>query len=299
MMLALLGLLGLARAAGVVALSSDRLPAYEAPIGAFEAALGQPVRRYQLDGDRKKAMRVAEELREDRPSLVFALGAKAAWLAATQLKGVPVVHVAVLDPARYGIEGAFVTGISMEMPAELVISQFQLFAPEVQRLGIIVWQGNKNPHIDEAIEAARRAGYELVVRRVSRTQDVRRGYTSLRRQIDALWILPDPLVVTPQNFRTLRDESLRARIPLLVYSEQLVRAGAFMCVAPDWDDVGRQAAELAGRILEGTTASAVRPARPEVPRILVNADTGEALGLKLDEVLLDFVDEVIRAPADQ
>lgn len=288
-----------ALAAGVVALSSDRLPAYEEPIAAFEEALGEPLRVYQLDGDRKKAMSIAEDLQEDRPSLVFALGAKAAWLAATELRGVPIVHVAVLDPARYGIEGAFITGVGMEMPPEMVLSQFQLFAPDVRTIGIIIWQGNKNPHIDESIEAARRAGYELVVRRVNRTQDVRRGYTSLRRQIDALWILPDPVVVTPQNFRTLRDESLRARIPLLAYSEQLVHAGAFMCVAPDWDGVGRQAAELARRILDGTTAAQVRPVSPDQPRILVNADSGESVGLAIDEVLLDFVDEVVRAPVDR
>lgn len=294
-----LALASLAQASGVVALSSDRLPAYEAPIAAFEQALGEPVQVIQLDGDRRKAMGVAEDLRQDRPSLVFALGAKAAWLAATELKGVPIVHVAVLDPSRYGIEGAFVTGVGMEMPPEMVLSQFQLFAPDVQTIGIIVWQGNKNPHIDEAIEAARRAGYELVVRRVSRTKDVRRGYTSLRKQIDALWILPDPVVVTPQNFRTLRDESLRARIPLLVYSEQLVHAGAFMCVAPNWDGVGRQAADLARRILDGTTAASVRPVSPDTPRILINADSGESLGLDVDEVLLDFVDEVVRAPADR
>lgn len=292
-------LLPAARAGGVVVLSSDRLPAYEQPIAAFEQALQQPVQVYQLEGDRKRAMKVADQLRDDPPSLVFALGAKAAWLAAQELPQVPLVHAAVLDPARYGVEGAFVTGVGMELPADLVLSQFQLFAPEVKRIGIIVWQGNKNPQIAEAIEAARRAGYEVVARRVTRTQDVRRGFAHLRKQVDALWVLPDPVVVTPQNFRSLRDETLRARMPLLVYSEQLVRAGAFMCVAPDWDGVGRQAADLASRILAGTTASAVRPVAPDTPRVLVNGDTVEALGMRMDEVMLDFVDEVVRAEVDR
>ena len=290
---------GLSRAAGVVVLSSDDLPAYQAPIPAFEKALGRPVQIHHLDGDRKRAMKVADQLQGDRPTLIFALGAKAAWLASSELPGVPLVHAAVLDPARYGVEGAFVTGVGMELPPDLILSQFQLFAPEVRRLGIIVWQGNKNPQIDQAIEAARRAGYEVVARRVTRTRDVRRGFAHLRRQIDALWLLPDPVVVTPQNFRSLRDETLRARIPLLVYSEQLVRAGAFMCVAPDWDGVGRQAADLANRILAGTTADAIRPVAPDTPRVLVNADTVEALGLPMDEVMLDFVDEVVRAEVDR
>lgn len=288
-----------AQAGGIVVLSSDRLPAYEQPIPAFKTAVSQPIEVFQLEGDKKRAMRIAEQLRQDRPDLIFALGAKAAWLAANELSGVPLVHAAVLDPGRYGIEGAFVTGVGMELPPDLVLSQFQLFAPEVERIGIIVWQGNKNPQIAEAIEAARRAGYEVVARRVARTQDVRRGFSRLRRQVDALWILPDPVVVTPQNFRTLRDEAQRARMPLLVYSEQLVRAGALMCVAPDWDGVGRQAADLAMKILGGTTAGAVRPVAPDLPRVLVNGDTQKALGMKMDDVMLDFVDEVVRAEVDR
>lgn len=282
--------------AGTVAiLSSDALPEYERPIEPFVRALGEPVEVYQLQGERERANRTIRRLQSERPDLIFALGAKAAWTASRELPGVPLVYASVLDPARYGIDGAFVTGVGMELPPDLVLSQFQLFAPEVHKIGIIVWQDNKNPRVTEAIEAARKAGYEVVARRVSRSKDVRKGYASLRRQVDAVWILPDPIVVTPENFRTIRDEALRSRMPLLVYSEQLVKAGAFMCVAPDWDGVGRQAAGLARKILDGTTASEVRPVSPDTPRVLINGDTQDALGMRMDEVMLDFVDEVVRS----
>lgn len=297
--LALILALAPASAQQVVALASEELPAYQQPIPAFEEALDLPVEVIQLDGDKKRALRVASRLSQERPDLIFALGAKAAWTAVNHVPGVPVVHVAVLDPDRYGIQGAFVTGVGMELPAELVISQFQLFAPQVQRLGLIVSQGNAGPDIEAAIEAARRAGYEVVVRRVRASNDVRKGFSRLRRQVDGLWLLPDPVVVTPDNFRTLRDEALRSRLPLLVYSEHLVRAGAFMTVAPDWEAVGRQAADLAGRILAGTTAAEVRPVQPDTPRVVLNGDTSDALGLDIDEVLLDFVDEVHRTSADR
>lgn len=300
LLLALLALLpGVARAGGIVALASDDLPAYQAPLAPFQEALGRPVEVIQLDGDKRRALRVAERLQADKPDLIFALGAKAAWLAVQELPTVPIVHVAVLDPDRYGIQGAFVTGVGMELPAELVLSQFQLFAPNVESIGLIVSRDNAGPDIEGAIEAARRAGYTVVVRRVNDSSDVRKGFSRLRRQVDALWLLPDPVVVTPENFRTLRDESLRSRMPMLVYSEHLVRAGAFMAVAPDWDAVGRQAAELAGKILAGTTAAEIRPVQPDTPRVLLNGDTQEALGLKIDDVLLDFVDEVVRASVDR
>ncbi len=288
-----------AAAGGVVALASDDLPAYQLPIAPFQQALGEPVEVLQLDGDRKRAARVAERLTEDRPSLVFALGAKAAWLAVNELPSVPVVHVAVLDPDRYGIEGAFVTGVGMELPPEVVVSQFQLFAPDVTSIGLIVSRDNAGPDVDGAIDAARRAGYQVIVRRVQHSSDVRRNFTRLRRQVDALWLLPDPVVVTPENFRSLRDESLRSRLPMLVYSEHLVRAGAYMAVAPDWDAVGRQAAALAAKILGGTTASEIQPVEPDTPRVVLNGDTQQALGIKIDDVLLDFVDEVVRASADR
>lgn len=283
----------------IAVLVSDDLPEYDAPIDAFTQSIDSPVQVLRIAGDRKRAHQLARNLRADPPPAIFALGAKAAYTAVQQVPGVPVIYAMVMDPQRYGITGAFVTGVSMEVPPDLVLAQFQLFAPKVERIGIVVGTDNERDSVGQAIEAARSTGYEVLVRRVSRSADARRAFNHLLRDVDAIWLLPDADIVTPANFQYVKNAATRARVPILAYSELLVQAGALMGVAADYRQAGTQAAELTRRVLDGQTAGAIDPVAPESPRVVLNRATQEAIGLRLDPVMLDFVDEVVRKPTER
>mgnify|MGYP005741111425 CR=1 FL=1 len=100
-------------------------------------------------------------------------------------------------------------------------------------------------------------------------------------------------MLTPTGFQVILTDTLRSRIPLLAWSENLVTAGALMCVAPDSGEVGHQAAELGRRILAGESPGDIDPLAPEGFRVVLNRETQQALQLKIDPMLMDFVDEVI------
>lgn len=300
MMAALLALalpVALARDA-VVVLRSDDLPAYDAPIEAFSQAVGHPVEVIGLRGDRAVAHRVVTELSADPPPAVLALGSKAAWIAARQLPAtVPVVWAMVRDPERYDLDGLNLTGVRMQIPPAMALAQFQLFAPEAKKLGILLSVSNSDPSVAEAIQAAREAGYTVIARRVTSSRDVRRQLATLAREMDAIWLLPDPLVITPDHFHLVRALANRARVPILAYSETLVEAGAFMCVAPDRAAIGRLAADQVRAVLEpGATPATLEPLVPTQARVVLNRDTQQTVGLDVDPALLDFVDEIVREP---
>jgi len=286
--------LGVALASTDVAVMlSDDLPAYHAPVQTFGDALGRPYHVYDLRGDEARALSIAERMKRDPPPLIFALGAKAAWVAARQLPDVPLVYAMVQSPDRYGLDGARVTGIAMNLPMDTVISQIQVILPDVRSLGLLTSPGQATTLVPAAQEAAAKAGIELRPEVVGDARELRRALTRLRSGVDALWLAPDPELLTPTNFRLIRDAAVRARQPLLTGSETLVRAGALMCVTPDSVEVGIQAAHLATTLLapEGEVPS---PIQPEHPRVVLNLDTLEALGLKLDPVQRDFVDAVVQ-----
>jgi putative ABC transport system substrate-binding protein len=116
--------------------------------------------------------------------------------------------------------------------------------------------------------------------------------------VDAIWLLNDPVVVTPDVFRFLRTETQRRKIPMLAENETLVRAGALMCIAPDREMIGQQAGEIAARILDkGDLPGVIEPPPPGAIRVVLNRDTLDAVGLKVDDVMLDFADEVVREDA--
>ncbi len=290
-------LLSIALAGSVVVVKSDSLSAYDAPAQAILSGLeGRAmVEVHDLRGDRERADEVMEQLRLDDPDVVVALGAKAAWSARRALPDTPVVYAMVNDPERYGIEGGMVTGVSEEVPPDALMAQVHLFAPDVLRIGMVLHVDNDGAQVAEAIAAAERSGFELKVLRVSRERDVKGAFLRLGEEVDAIWLVPDPVVVTPENFRFLREESRRVGLPVIASSEVLVRAGALMCVAPDYAAVGEQAALLVTQILDGTAPGELPEARPTEVRVVLNRETLDAIELDIDPLLLDFVDEVVGA----
>jgi putative ABC transport system substrate-binding protein len=278
----------------MVVLQSDDLPIYDAPTQRFVAEMGE-VEIINLQGDRERALRVTARLAEDPPPVIFALGAKSAWIALRELPDIPLIYAMVYEPERYDITGN-ITGVRMEVPPEMPLAQLQLMLPEVKRLGILLSEDAGGDWLDEALREADRAGYKVKIARVPSRRNVRRGLAQLRGSVDAIWLLPDREVLTPTGFQVILTDTLRSRIPLLAWSENLVTAGALMCVAPDYSEVGRQAAVLANRIIAGTTPSDIVPLSPESFRVVLNRDTQQALQLKLDPMLMDFVDEVVSTP---
>jgi ABC-type uncharacterized transport system substrate-binding protein len=116
--------------------------------------------------------------------------------------------------------------------------------------------------------------------------------------MDAIWLLPDPLIITPDHFHLVRTMAKRSRVPVLAYSETLVEAGAFLCVAPDREAIGRLAAQRVQTVLQpGATPATLPLVVPQEFRVVLNRDTQQALGLDIDSALLDFVDEIVREPS--
>ena len=50
------------------------------------------------------------------------------------------------------------------------------------------------------------------------------------------------------------------------------------------------------RRIAGATPSDIAPLSPEGFRVVLNRDTQQALQIKLDPMLMDFVDEVVSTP---
>ncbi len=285
----------------IAVLRSDTLPAYDAPIASFAQALGRPIVVHDIRGEKERGLRIAQDLAADPPPAVLALGAKAAWIAAQNLPPtIPIVYAQVRDPERYGLDGIHLTGVRMEMPPSVVLAQFQLLAPDVQSIGILLSASNSDPAVSDAIGAAKAMGYTVRAQRITSERDARRAAANMARSVDAIWLLPDPLVLTPNTFNFVRGQAVRARIPLLAYSESLVDAGALLCVAPDPSAIGIQAAELIRSVTEeGVSPGTLQPSAPRQARVVLNADVQDAIGLRIDPMLMDFIDQTVRATSER
>lgn len=272
---------------------SDDIPAYEEPVDAFLAEKDGLATVYRLHGREAESALVSARLTADPPQVVFAVGAKAAWTARRALPQVPIVYAAVRDPARYGVAGPMVTGVTMAVPPETTLSQFVAFFPDAKRIGVVAGPALGADAEATLVAAAGDVGVTLEILRVADGGEVR-GELHRARDIDALWLLPEVDLLTANVFRTIQEEARRRQLPVMVDTPTLVRAGATFAVVPDPVSVGRQAAGMVQVILDGAYPSDIEPEAPVGRKVALNRRALEQAGLVFDPLLADFVDILIQ-----
>lgn len=127
--------------------------------------------------------------------------------------------------------------------------------------------------------AGKSSGVEIVSVEIDDDEGVPDRLRALYGRVDAMWLPPDPLVVNQTNFLALRDYSLANRVPLYVPVPSLADRGATASIGASFRSVGREAAKVARRILDGADAAPL--AFPSPTEITVNRDSAKTVGLEL------------------
>lgn len=266
-----------ALAAEVAVVQSERLAPFDAAVRGFEATAGvRSVERFVLS--ETGGVNIARAVRESRPRLVLAVG-REALERVKEIRELPVIYAMVANPGRTGNN---ITGIEMNVPAERYLSlcKNELGA---NRVGIIYNPARTGALVQEAREAAARLGITLVTRTADDPREAARELEGLQTNIDALWLLPDPTVVTRDTVEAVAHFSQRNRIPVLAFAAKYLSQGAIAVFEVDATDMGRQAGRVAHRILNGTPVASVQPEPPDLAILKVNRAVARNLGVTLNE----------------
>lgn len=279
----------------IVVVQSSRLQPYEEALAGFRQTWGSLIPRsgpkailpgpldvhvLSEEPDRRQLL---ASVRERQPDLIVAIGTNSLALV-KGITAIPVLYLMVPYPEEMGDKHDNLHGIGMRIsPARQLTGLLDVF-PASRRLGVVYDPGRSSALLEEMREAAAREQVSLVVRSVSTAREVPAALDDLVGFIDAYWMLPDQTVVTPQTVEAMLLVSLEHRIPILTFSEKYVKLGATLTVTFDIFDMGRQAAEMAGRILSGQPVSDVEPGKV---KISVNQKVEEKLGVKKQAAIGD------------
>jgi len=236
---------------------------------------------YDLNGKMKVGQKISRKARKQKPDIVLAIGVLAATVVKEEIKDVPIVFCMVINHARFHLTKPNITGISTEMAIEDQLKGYQSILGSFSNLGVIYDPSKTGNIIEKTEKKIEDAGLKLVKYEIDSTKEVSEAMESLIGKIDALWLLPDSTVVTKKSFAFIKSTTIKNRIPLLCTSDVFVKAGALAAVSPNHKDVGKQAAELARKILELSTPDSLGIVYPDHFKLTVNTDTAEKLGLKL------------------
>jgi putative ABC transport system substrate-binding protein len=256
------------------------------------------VAEYDMDGDFDRGRKIVSEIRSKvKHDLVLAVGVWALEVMVREDPGVPVVYAMVLNPSNVvGVGPGNITGASMNVSAERAVRVLRQLSSEIHRVGIVFDPANTGFLLNPARTIARTQGIQLVARDVQSSGEAVAALDSLQEEgIHALWILPDKTVLAPAVIEHMLLFSYRNRIPVLGLSPRHAEMGALISLSfASGEDIGRQAGELANRILAGSRPSELPYTMARQVALTVNLKAAKKLGMSIPEDLLAIANEVIR-----
>jgi putative ABC transport system substrate-binding protein len=277
-------LAALPQADPIAILLSDSDAAYRQQATAFSREVDIPCQIFDLQGDINKDPGLKERLFQAKPVLIYALGAKAAYLAklwTRERQQVPVLFAMVLNWQRYHLlEGqSNIAGIAAEMAPGTQFANMTMFSPAVKRIGLLYSQGS-TVLLELAKKEATLLGLELVAEPIDRSQDFQRGFKKIAGKVDAFWVLNDPVLYTLENLDWLEERCLQERLLCVGQSQNLAKAGLTLTVNPDTAQIATQAAAMATNILVNhQQISEIKVMEPLGTQLLLNLKTAARIGL--------------------
>lgn len=270
---------------------------YDAAISGFLSSCNNEIAEYNLRGEEGGSSELIEEITQSDPDLIVAIGIMAAEFAQQKLSRFPVLYAMVSEPKAYGLTGRNIAGISLDVPIERQLTVYRSMVNDLKSLGAIYDPAKSGDFVAEARAVAERLGIVLHTREVASRKEVPAALRALLREekIDALWMIPDDTVVTPESFKFLLLSSFENDLPFLAASDIFVKFGALASLTPDYTDVGRQGCELATALTSGkVTLAKVDIVLPAKIDLSINLKTAQKIGLSIPEEIIASADVVYR-----
>ncbi|PWU07791.1 MAG: hypothetical protein C5B51_09030 [Terriglobia bacterium] len=233
--------------AGVLVAYESGVEAFSQALNGLKAGLG-PGNLHAMDVRAAGAgSELARSLSARDARLLVAMGSESVALVRSRNPGIPVVATMVLHAPDDNL-GAHVI---LDLPLQKVLGVMRVLLPQHRRVGIIRSRLRAYETAEILEAAARKEGFTAIVVDCEGPGGLLKAVATFSGRVDILLCLPDAELYNAVTIKPLMLASLGHRLPVVGFSPAFVRAGAVVGIYPDYEDIGRQTAEMALRIMRG------------------------------------------------
>jgi putative ABC transport system substrate-binding protein len=270
-------------AADIVSLQSVRITPYDEAFQGLRKTCGCSVK--QLVMSELKGENVLRKVWKERPHVIVAIGV-GALNKVMAVHDIPIVYLMVLD-AQAKVSGQDnVAGINMSVEPSRQLQIIGHALPEVRNIGILYHPDHTGRFVLRAAMEARSSDLRITAGEVRKPADITAQLKSMTGKIDALWMVPDVAVITPETVEILFLYSIEHKVPVITFSSKYLEKGALMSLDVDAYDMGRQAAEMAAMVRSGRDINTIENQKAEKINITVNMRTARKLGVRMSDEIL-------------
>ncbi|MGQ7556246.1 ABC transporter substrate-binding protein [Streptococcus suis] len=235
-------------------------------------------------GDQANLQTISEQL-IDGNDIVLAIATPSAQSLAIVSTETPIVFTAVTDPLSADLvesiekPGGLLTGTSDQAPIDKQVELLGQAVPDAKKVGILYTTSERNSEVqvEQAKELLEKAGYKVVVKGITSSNEVQDATTSLMKDVDALFIPTDNTVASTMTM--IGELSVEHKVPVIGGSTDMVDEGGLLTYGTNYVALGRQTAKMAIKIIEGANVSETAVEYPETVSLHVNEEMAQKLGI--------------------
>jgi len=220
------------------------------------------------------------------PGVLICIGQSALLFAAENFPKLP--RICCMIPSFRDLAEAERTGslaVSMEIGPEKIFDVLRLFKPKAKTIGMVYDPAESGEIVKEVREATLRKGLTLRALPIAAAQEAPAAFTKLIPEVDAVLLVCDRTVLTPQTLEALFSESFFHKVPVIGFSAKYVSLGALFAIEVPIEDLAREtwnATEKCWADIE-QCRGIVKPNTPG--RIIINKKIAEKLDLTIPQTL--------------
>ncbi|MBF0344790.1 MAG: hypothetical protein HQL06_11230 [Nitrospirae bacterium] len=239
----------------VVVVESSGFKAYEEVLSGFMSTCNCNVKKVVTLDQNKIGAGVLDEIQSLKPKMVFAIGSSALELLSV-INDIPVVYTMVHNPKPKLEEKKNIIGVTINVPYEKQLSTITKIFPKVKRIGILYNPNNAiiTKSLSKAFNSAASLGITLIEGKVQNSKEVVDTVDTMDGHVEAVWLIPDMLVASPELIEYIILYSIKYKIPVFSFTDKHLDLGASLSISTLPADLGIQAGEIARlTVYEGIT----------------------------------------------
>jgi putative ABC transport system substrate-binding protein len=265
----------------VLVVQSLRVKPFDEALSGFKSVCRADSRKVVVS--EMEGVNIVRTVREERPDLILAIGADALERV-KRIRDVPILYLMVLNPEKITGVGKNVSGVSMNIAPERYLGEMEKLNIPNLRVGILYDPAKNGPEMRRIQQTARAMGIEIAAREVGNPKEVPGQLARMKGSFNVYWMLPDSTVVTPESVEFLLLFTQQNRIPVVTFARKYLEMGALFSLDIDSFDLGKQAGEMANKVLSRNDAAEPPKADARKALIRINHKVAKKLGINVDIV---------------
>ncbi|GAX62211.1 ABC-type uncharacterized transport system, periplasmic component [Candidatus Scalindua japonica] len=240
--------------------------------------------------DEKKIKKTIFEI---NPDVIYCIGSKAYQMAYKLAGEKNIVFSLVINWRRHPINKS-TYGVSNELLQGIQLMMYRYFFQDLSKIGILYSDTYNKEWFDDAVESAKDVGISIIGKSISKPEKINSALNKLLPKVDALWLIPDPIVISDiESVNKLFIQCQAAGKPIYTYEKAFADLGATLIMSADITTTIRQSAGMVSSIIEGRKIEE-KVQNPAGSYIILNMKKVEEYGLNLNIDALDSVNEIVR-----